>query len=319
MRIKLCILFSAIAFVVNGQDVKHLSPPVLYWQSFGFKKQVEVAKTVYYKSDSLGYEPTMAELVAFNKEGNIVQKHIAIFGRYPSQTTYSYIYRNGVLDSIKATASAKNFNSVRKMYYDAKGKLQKIIATGIYTNYTDTYAYDQAGMVASIERKHKNGASVNARFDHKTNVVVEKHRSASGITSETFFVYEGDELFASFTTSDKTTVTFYDNYHRSHFKTPVNENALSYVLNWRKKKQANLTDFQDQLSVLRDARTTKIVYDIPAEARNQQGDWIKQLQIDRQLSTRRQLVFQKLKYADGTESGSTEMDLLFERKVQKIK
>ena len=319
MKIKLCILFSILAIITNAQESEHLTPPVLYWHSYGFQKQVDFAKIAYYRSDSTGYESTMAEVISFNKEGKIIQKYISIFGKYPSQTAYNYIYKNGLLDSINTVSSAKNFNSLQKLHYDAKGKLQKIIATGVYTNFIETYTYDQAGMVASIERKHKNGSTVNTRFDHKTNVVVEKNYSARGLTTEATFVYDGDELFASFTTVDKNVVTFYDNYYRSHFKTPVNTNPLSYILDWRKKKHASLTSFQDQIGILRDARTSKIIYDIPAEARNQQGDWIKQLQIDRQLSTRRQLVFQQLKYADGTVSGGTEMDLLFERKVQRIK
>lgn len=44
----------------------------------------------------------------------------------------------------------------------------------------------------------------------------------------------------------------------------------------------------------------------------------KRLQIDRRFSKgERRLVFKKLVYADGTESGSTDYDLIFKRKVER--
>jgi hypothetical protein len=49
------------------------------------------------------------------------------------------------------------------------------------------------------------------------------------------------------------------------------------------------------------------------------GDWIKSLQIDRRFGTSiRRMVFKKIQYADGTESGSTNYDMIFDQKVKYI-
>src|SRR5690606_20994766 len=119
---------------------EHLALPKIHWKSYGYQKQIEQAKIAYYKSDSLEYETTMVEVFSFNKEGNIIQKYIRVFGKYGSETAFNYVYTNGLLDSINTYASAKNFNTQQKFHYDKNGRLTHSTSTGVYANFTDVYS-----------------------------------------------------------------------------------------------------------------------------------------------------------------------------------
>ena len=93
------------------------------------------------------------------------------------------------------------------------------------------------------------------------------------------------------------------------------DNPFEYALKMR-------TAYQKNNKVLAETfkkTASKIVFDIPAEARNEQGDWIKRIQFDRRFGSQKRMVFQYLKYADGTESGSTDFDLIFDMKVKYYK
>lgn len=66
--------------------------------------------------------------------------------------------------------------------------------------------------------------------------------------------------------------------------------------------------------------SSRVILEIPAVSTNMDGDWTKRLQIDRSFSNgERRLVFRKLVYADGTESGDTEFDMIFDKKVERFK
>lgn len=310
-------MLTVLCFTAAAQ---HIQLPKTDWQSYGFQKQVKQAAIGYYKSDSSGYEPVMLEVYGFNNEGQLTNKYIRIFGKFASETVHKYVYKQGVLDSINTLASARSFNATQKLHYNKDGLLQKITAKGAYTNFTDTYTYESSGMVAAIERKYQNGGGLQARFDHQKNVVTEKEIAVNGKSVERHFVYDGDELLASFTPGNQrpVTVTLYDNDSRSHFNVEITEETLPVIFEWRKLKQQNPKDFKKQISTLKDKSAGVALFDIPAESRNQNGDWIKRLQIDRQQGMQRRLVFQKLVYADGTESGNTAFDSIFERKVSNI-
>ena len=175
-------------------------------------------------------------------------------------------------------------------------------------------------MVANIERKWKSRGSKKNFFKHNGNYVREKETAPDGKITESYTVYDEDELFASFTLGGRPVVTFHDSYHRLEFETEVNTHALNYVLEQRKLKQSNPEALNKLMTELQDKPTSRVVFDVPAMATNEQGDWTKSLQIDRRFSKgERRLVFKKLVYVDGTESGSTEMDLIFESKVRKMK
>lgn len=314
------ILTSLTACAQPQAEPSHLVPPKTYWQSFGFQKQPKQVGIGYYKSDSLGYEPAMLEVYNFNEDGFITQKYIRIFGEYGSETVNNYVYSNGVLDSINTLASAQNFNRQEKFHYDKSGQLTHITANGKFADYTDTYTYDNNGMVATIERKWKSRGSKKTFFKHNGNYVREKETAPDGKITESYTVYDGDELFASFTLGGRPVVTFHDSYHRSDVEVEVNTHALNYVLEQRKLKQSNPEAFNKLMTELQGKPTSREVFDVPAMATNEDGDWTKRLQIDRRFSKgERRLVFKKLVYADGTESGSTDYDLLFERKTERMK
>lgn len=319
MKLKITVLLLTISFSVMAQQEQHLAPPGTYWQSFGFQKQVEQVGVGYYKSDSLGYEPAMLELYTFNKEGHLTQKYIRIFGKYGSETAYNYVYNKGILDSINTVATASNFNSRQKLHYNNNGQIKTITATGKHTNFTDTYTYDNSGMVAAIVRQYKSGGIKKTTFNHTNNYVYEQETDVKGKVTGNYYIYDGDERFASFSSDDKKAITFYDTYHRKDFKTVINEDALKYVLKQRQQKQLDPKTFAGQMDKLQGKPVSVILFDIPAEARNESGDWIKRLQVDKRLARpERRLVFKKLVYTDGTESGSTDYDMIFGKKVSAI-
>ena len=312
-----CLILTLTVFSAYAQ---HLELPKTNWQAYGFQKQVEQVGTGYYTYDSLGYDPAMLEVYTFNKDGHIIQKYIRIFGKYGSETSDNYVYNNGKVDSINVFASSANFDIKQKLHYNKNGVLDSITASGFYSNFTDYYKYEKSGKVSEIQRKHKNGNTIQAFFDHKKNFVHEKEIDLKGNETVHYYIYDGKELFASIAYEEGPAVTFYDSYFRNEFETKVSEDALEFALKWRDLKDKNKEDFQNQLDELQRKPNSKIIQDIPVEAVNEQGDWIKRLQIDRRFAfPKRRLVFQVLMYSDGTKSGSTEYDLIFERKVSSIK
>lgn len=320
MKLSVIFFLLSMGFFVSAQDYHHISPPKTYWQSYGFQKQPDHTKIAYYKSDSLGYEPVMAEVYSFNKEGFIIQKYMRIYGKYASETVHNYVYTNGILDSMNTVASASNFNSKQKLHYGANGVLEKVTASGVYTNFTDTYQYDKSGMVSSIQRTYQNGSKKEAFFNHLKNTVTEKETSAKGTVTETIFVYDGDDMLASFQKDGKNKIRLKDKERRVEFTLKISENdPLNYALNLRKMKQEDVKKFQQTIGDLSANPSAIITFDIPAESKNEHGDWTKRLQIDKQLGAQRRMVFREIKYIDGSQSGSTEFDLIFDMKVKHIK
>lgn len=308
------LIFLAVGLSASAQ---HLTPPKTYWQSFGYQKQPDHVQTVHYKSDSLGYEPTTVLVKSFNKEGFIIQDYIEVLGNFASKTAHNYVYKNGVLDSINTLTTNKNFNSTQKLHYDAKGKLSKIISYGTYTNYAVHFTYDHNGLVQTIQRKYADEQStLTATFNHQKNYVTEVDALKNGEKKTRYFVYEGDDLFAMISGKSIYTIRFYNNFHRYNFEIEVEKDALQYALDKRKLYQQD----EKYLGKLLEEKNGKIVYDIPAETKNENKDVIRQLELDKLYkTTKRRLIFSKYVYADGTTSGSTEMDLIFESKVRKMK
>ncbi len=300
-------------------SAQHPSPPKTYWQSFGYQKQPDHIKRAYYKSDSLGYEPTMAEVISFNKDGFVIQEYKQVLGKMPREVACNYVYKNGVLDSINILETNASYNSWQKMHYDAKGKLVKITATGKYSEYTDTFTYDDGGMVKTIFRNnHASGTKTVVEFAHNRNYVKETVTEKTGKTYESCYMYDGENLFASFTLSKNQSIRFYDEARRITYELENFEgNPFEYAMNLRTEYQKNPNALAQKID---NSDYAEIVFDIPAETKNEHGDWIRRLQLDKTYRpTQRRLVFNQIMYADGTKSGSTDFDLLFERKTERIK
>lgn len=315
MKIVCLFAFAVVCYTATAQKSLHLSAPKTNWKSYNFKKQIDNIKSVFYKSDSTGYEPTMFEIIFFNKDGNVTQEYIRVLGAYGSETAYNYVYKNGVLDSINSLASQSKFNSYQKLFYDTRGKLNKIVSTGTFAVYVDTFMYDNAGKLSVIKRKHKIGVTTETRFDHLHNIVHEKITNAKGKVLDKYFVYDGDQLFAHFTDTTNPTIVFNDNYRRIEFEMKVKGDALNFIKEKRKASQGN-TKVMGQL--LEDYKCV-IVFDIPAESKNEVGDLIRRLQLDKRFfSTVRRLVFSEITYADGKKSGSTDFDMIFNHRVKDI-
>jgi hypothetical protein len=306
-----------LAFGISA-SAQHLKPPKTYWQSFGYQKQPDHIKRAYYKSDSLGYEPTKAEVISFNKEGFIIQEYEQTMGKFAKEKARNYVYKNGVLDSINTLNTDPNYNTWQKLHYDEKGKLVKMTINGKYSNFTDTFTYYDGGMVKTIFRlNHASGTKTVAEFVHNRNYIKETLVEKSGRTIESCYIYDGDNLFASFTIRKNQSIQFYDEARRITYELENFEgNPFEYALKQRTAYQKN----ENALAVEFDKSDARIIIDIPAETTNEQGDWIRRLQLDKRYSsTERRLVFNQIMYADGTKSGSTEMDLIFESKVRKMK
>lgn len=308
------LIFLALGLSASAQ---HITPPKTYWQSFGYQKQPDYVQTVYYKSDSLGYEPTTVLVKSFNKDGFIIQDYIEVLGNFASKTAHNYVYKNGKLDSINTVTTNKNFNSIQKLHYNANGQLEKIISTGTYTEYTDNFSYDHNGMVQSIIRKYKDEKStLTATYNHQKNYVTEVDAMADGSKKTRYFVYEGDDLFAMISGGSIYNIRFYDKFHRYNFEIEVAKDALQYALDKRKLYQQD----EKYLGKLLEEKNGKIVYETPAETKNETGDVTRQLELDKLYkNTKRRLIFSKYVYADGTTSGSTDFDLIFESRVRKMK
>ena len=315
MKLSVIFFLLSMGFFVSAQDYHHISPPKTYWKSYGFQKQPDHAKIAYYKSDSLGYEPVMAEVYSFNKDGHIIQKYTRIYGKFASETAKNYVYKNGVLDSINTKASAENFNSSQKMHYDTKGNLIKITSVGKYSEFTDSFTYDDGGLIQTMTRRNATGSKTFLEFVHKNNYIKETTTEKSGRIIESCYMYEDDDIFASFTISKKQRITFYDKIQRIEYELEAIENPFEYAMKMRTAYQKN----NKALAGTFQKTTSKVAFEIPAEARNEQGDWIKRIQFDRRFGSQKRMVFQYLKYADGTESGSTEYDLIFDMKVKHYK
>lgn len=320
IKTKVCktiITLILLAFGISA-SAQHLKPPKTYWQSFGYQKQPDHIKRAYYKSDSLGYEPTMAEVISFNKEGFIIQEYEQILGKSVKEKVRNYVYKNGVLDSINTLNTDPNYNTWQKLHYDEKGKLVKMTINGKYSNFTDTFTYYENGMVKTILRhNHASGTKTFAEFVHNRNYIKETVTEKTGKTYESCYMYDGDNLFASFTIRKNQSIRFYDETRRITYELENFEgNPFEYALKQRTEYQKN----PKALALEFDKSDARIIFDIPAKTKNEQGDWIRRLQIDKNFTpTERRLVFNQIMYADGTKSGSTEMDLIFESKVRKMK
>ena len=307
-----------LAFGISA-SAQHLKPPKTCWQSFGYQKQPDHIKRAYYKSDSLGYEPTKAEVISFNKEGFIIQEYEQTMGKFAKEKARNYVYKNGVLDSINTLNTDPNYNTWQKLHYDEKGKLVKMTINGKYSNFTDTFTYYDGGMVKTIFRlNHASGTKTVAEFVHNRNYVKETLIETSGRTIESCYIYDGDNLFASFTIRKNQSIQFYDEARRITYEIDGYgiQNLFEYALELRTAYQKD----ENALAQKFDKTKAGIVFDIPAETKNEQGDWIRRLQLDKRYSsTERRLIFNQIVYADGTKSGSTDYDLLFGKRVEKMK
>ena len=315
-RIAIILLLNVTIFSAFAQ---HLEIPKTNWQAYGFQQAVEQVALGYYKSDSLGYEPIMLEVYTFNKTGNLIQKYTRIFGQYESETAYNYVYNDNGLDSINTIVSAKNFNTKQKLHYNQNGVLDEIKATGVYSSFTDQFSYDAHGVINTIERKHKSGGRTQTFFNTEKDYVQEKQIDLAGNVTANYYIYDGDQLFAFISESDSL-ITFYDAFHRTDFEIKATEDALNYTLNWRDLKNKNSEEFLSKISELQYKPNSRIIFEIPVESTNENDDWIKRLQIDSSYGERsRQFVFRSIVYMDGTVSGSTEYDLMFQMQVSSIK
>lgn len=314
---KSIITLILLAFGISA-SAQHLKPPKTYWQSFGYQKQPDHIKRAYFKSDSLGYEPTKAEVISFNKEGFIIQEYEQVLGKSVKEKARNYVYKNGVLDSINTLNTDPNYNTWQKLHYDEKGKLVKMTINGKYSNFTDTFTYHDGGMVKTIIRhNHASGTKTVAEFVHNRNYVKETSIEKSGRTIESCYMYDGDNLFASFTIRKNQSIQFHDEARRITYELEnFQGNPFEYALKLRTEYQKN----PNVLAVEFDKSDARIIFDIPAETTNEQGDWIRRLQIDKSFTpTERRLVFNQIVYADGAKSGSTDYDLLFGQRVEKMK
>jgi hypothetical protein len=312
MKLKHIVVALIFSLKIAAQDAPHLEIPKTNYSDFGFINPVKHVEIAYYEADSLNTNLKMQEFYSFNKEGNITQKFTRILGKYGSETAKNYSYTNGILDSINTYASAKNFNSIYKLFYNDNMKLIKGVATGVYTNYTDTYNYDESGLISSVVRMHENGSKQKSRFIKKYNFVEDRHTSKDGKEETTAYIYDENELYASFIVGSQK-ITFYNIPPLGKdIEQSTTEDLFTFIVDFRALKNKNYPLYKTQMRNFSDKST--VLFNILEEENNAKDEWIKRLHLDNSFGqNKKSFVFRKLIYADGTESGSADFDNNFKK------
>ncbi|PZX43438.1 YD repeat-containing protein [Nonlabens dokdonensis] len=321
---KVIIIILCLAFAkansqqtVYEKDINlHLALPFLKASDYGIHKEVTKTETVYYKSDSTGYEPAMLKVLLFNDNGLLDKDYTRIIGKYASETLYDYTYKNGKLDSLVKKASAVNFNMDVVYSHDEQGRISKETATGVYTNYTTSYEYDKDGRISRIHNKNKTGLEKMADYFYENGVLTrveqtEYNNNKEKDASIKYIYYANGQPLFSFK-DDATKVV----YHEFELMTKGiefgKEKAYSKVPELMKiyhKDPDNFTKYmretyKDYESLVQISESKDVNF----------PDWTKRYKVDPYNS---RMIFRKLYYKDGSSVGSTDYDTLFEMRVRR--
>lgn len=294
----------------------HLALPFVTAQDYGIHKKVKKTETVYYKSDSTGYEPAMLKVLVFNDRGQLEKDYTRILGKYASETLYNYIYHTGQLDSLVKKTSSVNFNMDIVYERDSQDRIIKETATGVYTNYTTTYEYNGDGKISRIHNVNQTGLEKMADFFYENGILKRVEQSEFNPNSEEdasikYIYYANGKPIFSFK-DDATKVV----YHEFELMTKGiefgQEQAYNIVPELMKIYYKNPDDFINFM------RKTYTDYDVLVQISESKDvnfpDWTKRYKVDPQNS---RMIFRKLYYTDGSSVGSTDYDTLFEMRVRR--
>ncbi len=303
-----CICFFTSLFAQE----EHLDLPKLNYKEYGFQQPIMQSITAYYKADSGGYSPKMVEFLIFDKQHNISQRVLRILGKYRSETSYMYVYKNGLLDSLNVTASAASFSRTTNYIYNSKKQLIKSETKGKYASSTNEYSYNDNGQLSKIVFAYEKGGGYSTNFHYSNNQLdyVERIKKEADGTSEKllFYYLNGTVLASTELGSDK--VILYDNDF-GELRREVKGDIVEIVKNYRSDvpgQKPNAKPF------LKDAKTVFQTYD----TKNMDGDWIKRYQVDQQYGQNQdRFVFRKIYYTEDKSSGDTKFSSLYEMQMKK--
>lgn len=306
-----------ISTQISLAQTEYLNITETNYKDFGYKQQLKQAKLVYYKADSLEYLPTMVEAYIFNSDGNIATKYFKILGKYASETKTDYIYKNGLLDSVKTRASSPNFNRDIIFHYNPKNQIVKSHASGVYINYTDFYSYKN-NLIEEINRTYLNN---NDRI--KTNYFYDKGELSyiqqlqgenNSFNDSSYFYFHKNQLFASFNNT-KNTITLYNTVYGDVEKT-FSQNHKDTVLKLLKIYETKPQDYNRLIGDY--IKSNAKIVGFNHYERNLQKDWVHAFMYDNQFGQKqKRYVYKEITYSDGTKSGSTKFDSFYMDRLTK--
>ena len=299
-----------------AQQAMHLQVPFTSPKALGFPTNVTQVATGYYKTDSASFEPAMLEIYTFTDKEQLEQHYIRIFGDFASETAHNYHYNaEGLLDSIVTVTTNKNFNSVQRFQYNNKNQIVSSNASGVYTNFKDTYTYNQDNLLEQISRHYSTGNVTKAMFSNQSHVSEEDY-SNNELKRTRNFLYDDSKLLAS-SNSEQPYVVFYLDQPETHIEVAMNDkqDPYKFMLSYLELKQKDNNAYNDVVL----ADENKIAFEIAAESRDESGLWTKRLQFDfGYAQPQKRLLFRQYNFADGSEIGNTNVDIMFFTKTNKI-
>jgi len=318
----LCLIVLAFAKAISSQnpaDLQHVDLPQITQKDAYANNVVYRIQTATYKADSLGYEPAMLEVQNYNKDGLKFQDYRQIFGKYSSETFDEFFYSGKRLDSIVRKTSAGGFDALIKFEHDNQGKIIKEKGTGRYTNYETTFEYQGNLLVRAVlqprkgERKEASFA-YNKEGDQRTRVTEETYSETGEMTKSITIYYHDGKPFAR-TTVNRPLIHVLDFTGLYKIRSSKSQEETIKALTtavkqseealFKKRKELTKNEIMvEQYSTSKDSRT---------------NDWMKRHKTYKNLGKLDdRFIFRKLYYPDSTTSGSTEFDLMFQRRVPKI-
>ncbi len=298
-------------FFFNGLSAQdnHFDLPKLDYTDYGYKKPVKEAYAVFYKVDSLSYEAKRVEMFVFNSNGKIAQRVIQDLREPHSQEIVNYVYREGLLDSLKSINTDLSYNSSTHFIYNQKKQLVKEVCVGKYGEDVKDYMYNLDGSIDRIEFKRRTNRKIITTFFHKNgqlDYVEEAVPNGSQADQKTRFYYFNGKILASNRVGTKQVVLY--QYDFGEQRQDVTGDIMEVVDSFRNKVPG-------EKEFLRES----IVFFQTHEAENMVGDWTKRYQSDtRYKSDQTRYVFRKIIYADGEVSGNTEYDFFFKSRLEKM-
>ncbi|MFD0990657.1 hypothetical protein ACFQ1R_11155 [Mariniflexile jejuense] len=315
MKNKILFLLIIIVNVINAQI--HTQLPHKTFKDYEVSKPIFYTQIVTYDATDKGYDPVMVTVNSFNDKGQFIQEYIHILGKFESETAHNYVYSNGKLDSLNTLASAKNFNVKSTFKYNTNGKITTETATGVYSNYTRNYTYNNKGYIETITTDFDNGGHNWTNFYYKNGSLdlvtqIDGKEKAGSLTN--YFAYYNGELFARWDNLDKDLHLFPSQYR--HFKLADHKDPATAVNQLKLLRATNQSAYDAQLEgILNEA---EIIYEM-GQSTPENGDWTRRMTKETRFGrTTRRFHFRKIVYTDNSVSGSTEFDYLFFNKMKDL-
>ena len=323
IRLLFVVVFFAFAKAVSSQipaDLQHIGLPEITQKDAPSNNEVYRVQTATYKADSLGYEPVMLEVLNYNENGLKFQDYRQIFGSYASETFDEFFYTGKRLDSIVRKTSAGGFDALIKFEHDDQGKIIKETAIGRYTNYTTTFEYEGDLLVEAVLTPKKGDKKMaffyyGGKGNHLISVT-EETCAPDGKMKRLYTVYYHDGKPFARITKDRPLIHVRD--YTGIYKIRSSKSGYETVKDLRKAVEISQNEL---FKVKRELAKDEIMieqYSTSTDTRT--GDWTKRHKTYKNLGKLdERFIFRKLYYPDSTTSGSTDFDLLFQRRVPKLK